>query len=108
MTVRNVHAILEFKTPHGDLRKGVYWSFYETKALLTTSATPDEAFDKFLKYGKRIIGSCMIELMYLNSISFYEEIREENMFFYKKEKQTPTIQIVKNDGTIVEFKVMPN
>lgn len=105
MSIRVVRAVLEFKTPHGDLKKGVNWSHYETKALLTTSTTPDDAFDKFLRHGKRIIGSSIIDLMYLDSISFYEEIRDEGKIFYMKGRETKTIQIIKDNNEIVMFKV---
>lgn len=104
MHVRPVRAMLYLKTPHGRLRKSVNWFIYETRALCTRSANAQEAMKKFLKYGADIINSSFEDLRYLALISFYEENRDENVIFCKKENQTATIQIIRS-GEKVRFEV---
>lgn len=105
MNIRTVYAILHFKTPHGDLKKVVTWSYFESQAIISTSSTSKDAFNKFLEYGRRIIGSSISELKYLDSISFFERKRYENTLIVKKYCKTDTIKIVKNGDEIIEFKV---
>lgn len=102
-----VRAVLDLNPPSGSLRKVVTWSFYESRALLTASRTSIEAYDKFFKFGSRIIGSSRQDLRYLETISFYEEIRYENTVLFKKKKTTDIIKIVRDGDIIIEFDVLP-
>lgn len=76
MGIRTVRAALCFNTPTGRLCKHVNWTHYEAKALLTTSTTSSEAFNRFLINARRIINSSKLELRYLHTIWFYEETRQ--------------------------------
>lgn len=107
MNIRLVRAVLNFNTPSGTLRKVVNWSYYESKALLTPSSTALSAYDKFFEYGKRIIGSSILELRYLDTISFFEEIRTESAILYKKKSRTDIIRIIRDGDEIVKFDVLP-
>ncbi len=107
MNIRLVRAVLNLETPSGALRKVVNWSHYESKALITPSTTAENAYDKFFEYGKRIIGSSIRELKYLDTISFFEEVRGESAILYKKKHQTDIIKIVKDGDRIMSFNVLP-
>lgn len=108
MNIRVVYAALVFKTPCGMLQKHVNWSYYEASAVLSTSSTSYDAFDKFLEYGERIISSSIIELKYLTSIRFYEDngIRR-NPITSKKTCKTDTIKIIRDNEGRMMFEVEP-
>lgn len=106
MNIRVVRAVLVFKTPSGLLQKHVNWSYYENLAQLSASTTSYEAFDKFLKYGERIISSSKRDLKHLSSIRFYEEngIRL-NQVTSNKTCKTDTIKIIRNYDRSMTFEV---
>ena len=101
MNIRTVRAMLCFNTPTGRLCKDVNWSYYEAKAMLTTSTTPIEAFSRFLINSRRIINSSKMDLGYLHTIQFYEEKRQRNGSCIKH-CCTKTIKVGKN----MELKVL--
>lgn len=101
MSIRTVRAVLDFKTPNGRLCKHVNWSYYEAKAMLTTSTTSMEAFNRFLINSRRIINSSKMDLGYLHTIRFYEEKRQRNGSCIKH-CYTKTIKVGKN----MELKVL--
>ena len=100
MDDRTVRAILIFKTPTGSLKKNVKWSYFELKALITPSSTSSIAYEKFLKYGKRIIRSSAQELYYLCQISFYE--------FDPKDEKDPRNLIRERHNLSIEINVGRN
>ena len=106
MKKRIVRAILDFKTPSGTLRKHVNWSYYEKQAILTPSSTSLEAYNKFFRFGKSIIGSSSQDLRYLDKISFYEEYRNESYIMTERTAQTNTINIVTDNNGTVTFRVL--
>ena len=103
-----VRAELKFKMPRGKLKINVNWLYYEMKAMLTPSVTSYQAYHKFFEYGETIIGSSFKELRYLDSISFYEGIKNDTSIIKERKNRTKTIKIVRDkDGSIVTFRVMP-
>lgn len=106
MNIRVVRAALTFKTPSGLMRKHVNWSHYEALAVLPTSSTSYEAFDKFLSNGERIIRSSKRDLKYLSSIWFYEEdgIRK-NPVTSNKTCKTDSIKIISDCEESMMFEV---
>ena len=96
MNNRIVKAVLYFDTPYGGLSKHVTWSFYEKKALLVSSTSAQEAFENFLKYSDIIIDASKIDLSWIKTIWFYEEVKGLNFKNSKKENPTTTIYIRKN------------
>lgn len=95
MSVRTIRATLYFKTPNGGLCKHVNWSHYESKAMLTTSTTSSEAFNRFFINAQRIINASKSELQYLDTIWFYEERKQRNGTF-KQEHCTETLKVGKD------------
>jgi len=101
MNVRTVRAILHFRTPFGELSKCVNWSYYESRALLTTSTSAYEAFNRFLINTQTIINASKRELQYLETICFYDEVKRAKGSILKK-NHTKTIKIEEN----MELKVL--
>lgn len=101
MSIRTVRAEISLMTPSGLICKHVNWSYYESKAMLTTSTTSYEAYNRFLINCKRIIKYSKLELKHLYKIWFYEEIKYQNGKI-KKDKCTHSL-IVNEDG---QFKVL--
>lgn len=106
MKLRTVRAAMDFKTPSGHLKKVVNWSHYETKAIITASPTSEDAFDKFLVYGKTILRSSAREMRFLDRIYFYEEERGNNFLFIKKVHQTPEIKIIRDGDEIIRLDIV--
>lgn len=95
MSIKTIRAVICFITPSGGQNKNVNWSLYEAKALLTTSTSSREAFNRFLIHPKRIIEASKKELQYLYTIWFYEEINGKNGSL-KSINNTLTIKIGKD------------
>lgn len=105
MCIRVVCAVLNFNTPSGNLKKVVNWSYYEEKALLSSSTTSEEAIDKFLLHGRRIIRASIINLRHLESICFFEEIRDNGNVTRLWETETETVLIIKKNNEIMRFEM---
>lgn len=95
MSIRTVMAVLYFATPDGGVVKHVNWSGFEARAMLVTSISSKEAFDRFLINAKRIIKVSGEQLNYLKTIWFYEESRTPKG---ELKRDNPTLTIVIGDN----------
>lgn len=111
MRKKVVCAVLNFKTPTGNLKKVVNWYFYELNAELTPSKTSYLAFVNFGIHGKEIIEASPVDLQYLDSISFYEyyyyyeDNQNQNPIVSRRANQTRELQIKTTDNGPMIFMV---
>lgn len=107
MTIHTVRAVLDLRTPVGKLRKSVNWSTFESRAMLSTSTSSEEAFEKFLDNAEIIINASKTDLKYIKAIWFYEHSWEEGCFPYKSitKNATPRILIVRTDDSNIDLIV---
>lgn len=90
-----VRAVLTFNTPAGRLKKDVRWLYYENRAMLIPSQDANMAYKRFFEHWEKIIGSSILELRYLDTIFFYDEIRGEGLIPIKRVNKTNSIKVIR-------------